>query len=67
MGHCCLYQRSLKIFVNDKYSVLTPELFVLVKTELFVLVKSFDDKTYVCETFYKQLLKGKTPFRRSMQ
>lgn len=51
----CFHQRSLKIFKNKKYSVLTPK--------LFVLIKHFDDKTHVCETSHKHLLKSETPFQ----
>ena len=51
--HCCIYQCSGNTFKNEKYIVLTPE--------LFVKVKSLEEKTKVCETCHKHLLKGKIP------
>ena len=51
--HCCIYQCSGNTFKNEKYIVLTPE--------LFVTVKSLEEKAQVCETCHKHLLKGKIP------
>lgn len=51
--HRCIYQCSGNTFKNEKYIVLTPE--------LFVTVKSLEEKAQVCETCHKHLLKGKIP------
>ena len=42
----CLYRPSVRLFEHKKY-ILT--------AELYCLVRSFDEKSYICDTCYKHL------------
>ena len=51
--HRSLYQRSVRLFKQEKYHILTEE--------LRHPVKSFDTKLYTCETCHKHLIKNEIP------
>ena len=53
MFHRCLYKRSIRLFKHEKCHILT--------AELFCLVKSFDEKTYICDTCHKHLSRNEMP------
>ena len=48
----CLYKRSDNLFEHEKY-ILT--------AELYCLVRSFDEKTYICDTCHKHLSINEMP------
>ena len=52
MCHRCLYKRSVILFEHEKY-ILT--------AEFYCSVRSFDIKTYICDTFCKHLSKNQMP------
>ena len=51
--HRSLYQCSVRLFKQEKYHILTEE--------LYHPVKSFDTKLYICETCHKHLIKNEIP------
>ena len=51
--HRSLYQRSVRLFKQEKYHILTKE--------LCHPVKSFDAELYICETCHKHLNKNEIP------
>ena len=48
--HRSFYQRSVRLFEQEKHHILTEE--------LCHLMKSFDTKLYICETYHKRLIKN---------
>ena len=48
--HRCLYKCSVRLFEYEKYHILT--------AELFCPFRSFDEKTYICDTCHKHLPKN---------
>ena len=51
--HRCLYKRSIRFFENEKYRILT--------AELYCPVRSFNEKTYTCDTCHKHLSRNEMP------
>ena len=50
--HWCLYKCIVRLFEHEKY-ILT--------AELYCPVRSFDEKTYICDTFHKHLSRNEMP------
>ena len=51
--HWCLYKHSARLFDHEKYHILT--------AELYRLVRSFDEKTYICDTCHEHLSRNEMP------
>ena len=49
------YQRSVRLFKNEKYHIPT--------AEVHHHIKSFDETFYICQTFHKYLNKNEIPFQ----
>ena len=52
MCHRCLYKRSVGLFENEKYIFIT---------QLYCPRRSFDEKTYICDTYHKHLSRNEMP------